>query len=191
MKCTAEKANERLARAETALAIKDQALAVIGTKLSSRWTLRQLGFADRAGEVFDAATTELVPLLTIRPACRLTGKSRATLWTGSATRQTPGASAAAASDTPGRLDRAAERGRGTWQAGAATGLWTSPGVGVGDPAGRECLPVLDLDAMYRLLRAHGEARAPPAGHPARRRPELVATAPKQVWNWDVTLTGPR
>ena len=47
--------------------------------------------------------------------------------------------------------------------------------------------------MYRVLREHGEVgdRRRHATHPARVKPELVASAPRQVWSWDITkLAGP-
>jgi putative transposase len=47
--------------------------------------------------------------------------------------------------------------------------------------------------MYRLLREAGgvRERRRQATHPPRTRPELVATAPGQVWSWDITkLHGP-
>jgi putative transposase len=47
--------------------------------------------------------------------------------------------------------------------------------------------------MYRLLRANGEVheRRRQATHPAAIKPELLATAPNQVWSWDITkLLGP-
>jgi transposase InsO family protein len=47
--------------------------------------------------------------------------------------------------------------------------------------------------MYRILREHDQARERRrlARHPARRRPELVAEAPGQVYSWDITkLAGP-
>jgi putative transposase len=47
--------------------------------------------------------------------------------------------------------------------------------------------------MYRLLRSQGETgdRRRHATHPARVKPELLATAPNQVWSWDITkLAGP-
>jgi putative transposase len=42
--------------------------------------------------------------------------------------------------------------------------------------------------MYRLLAAQGESteRRRQLVHPAYARPELVATAPNQVWSWDIT-----
>jgi putative transposase len=50
-----------------------------------------------------------------------------------------------------------------------------------------------IPTMYRLLRARAEVRERRrhARHPAAVRPELVATAPGQVWSWDITkLRGP-
>jgi transposase InsO family protein len=48
--------------------------------------------------------------------------------------------------------------------------------------------------MYRRLHEQGEVRErrAQAVHPARVKPELVASAPKQVWSWDITkLHGPK
>jgi len=47
--------------------------------------------------------------------------------------------------------------------------------------------------MHRLLREQGESgeRRRQATHPAKVKPELVATGPNQVWSWDITkLLGP-
>jgi len=47
--------------------------------------------------------------------------------------------------------------------------------------------------MHRILRGHGQGgdRRRQASHPPRARPELHATAPGQVWSWDVTkVRGP-
>ena len=47
--------------------------------------------------------------------------------------------------------------------------------------------------MYRVLAEAGEVRErrDQARHPAYAKPELVATAPNQVWSWDITkLKGP-
>jgi putative transposase len=47
--------------------------------------------------------------------------------------------------------------------------------------------------MYRLLRAQGETgdRRRHATHPARVKPELLASGPSQCWSWDITkLAGP-
>jgi putative transposase len=47
--------------------------------------------------------------------------------------------------------------------------------------------------MYRLLRVNGEVRErrDQLRHPSYPRPELLATAPNQLWSWDITkLPGP-
>ena len=50
-----------------------------------------------------------------------------------------------------------------------------------------------ISTMYRLLRARAQVRERRrvARRPAHVKPELVATAPNQVWSWDITkLAGP-
>lgn len=47
--------------------------------------------------------------------------------------------------------------------------------------------------MHRLLRERGQSgeRRAQAVHPARKKPELLATGPNDVWSWDITkLKGP-
>jgi putative transposase len=47
--------------------------------------------------------------------------------------------------------------------------------------------------MYRILERHGEVRErrDQLRHPQAAKPELLATAPNQVWSWDITkLKGP-
>ena len=47
--------------------------------------------------------------------------------------------------------------------------------------------------MHRLLRERGPSgeRRAHAVHPARKKPELLATGPNQIWSWDITkLKGP-
>lgn len=51
-----------------------------------------------------------------------------------------------------------------------------------------------VSTMYRLLRQQGEVRERRRQRAASQatRPELLATAPRQVWSWDITkLKGPR
>lgn len=51
-----------------------------------------------------------------------------------------------------------------------------------------------IRTMYRLLDAHREVRERrnQLRHPQYQKPELLATAPNQVWSWDITkLLGPR
>ena len=50
-----------------------------------------------------------------------------------------------------------------------------------------------IRTMYRLLEAHQEVkeRRDQLRHPVYQKPELLATAPNQVWSWDITkLLGP-
>ncbi|HEX7168101.1 MAG TPA: IS3 family transposase [Acidimicrobiales bacterium] len=50
-----------------------------------------------------------------------------------------------------------------------------------------------VSTMYRVLRERSQVRERRrvAAHPTLARPELVATAPNQVWSWDITkLAGP-
>ena len=50
-----------------------------------------------------------------------------------------------------------------------------------------------IRTMYRLLSIAGEnrERRRQRTHPARKRPELIARGPNQVWSWDITkLAGP-
>ena len=57
----------------------------------------------------------------------------------------------------------------------------------------EGLYLASVPTMYRILRAAGEVRERrrQATHPAHKKPELVATAPNEVWSWDITkLLGP-
>ncbi len=50
-----------------------------------------------------------------------------------------------------------------------------------------------IGTMYRILEQEGESRErrDQLVHPAYRKPELLATAPNQLWSWDITkLRGP-
>ena len=51
-----------------------------------------------------------------------------------------------------------------------------------------------ISTMYRLLTSTGEnrERRRQRTHPARKKPELIATEPNEVWSWDITkLAGPQ
>jgi putative transposase len=50
-----------------------------------------------------------------------------------------------------------------------------------------------IRTMYRVLEQKGESRErrDQLTHPPYKKPELLATAPKQLWSWDITkLLGP-
>ena len=49
-----------------------------------------------------------------------------------------------------------------------------------------------VPTMYRVLRSHDEVgdRRRHATHPAKKKPELIAAAPNEVWSWDITKLRP-
>ena len=52
----------------------------------------------------------------------------------------------------------------------------------------EGIYLCSMSTMHRILRAEGLAgeRRRQATHPPRKKPELLATRPGQVWSWDIT-----
>ena len=44
-----------------------------------------------------------------------------------------------------------------------------------------------MSSMYRIARAAGQSRERRrlATHPAKKKPELLATGPTEVWSWDI------
>jgi hypothetical protein len=63
--------------------------------------------------------------------------------------------------------------------------------GLRQAAGRGRLSGVHLDEVPGAARPRGGRRAPPAGHPAAKKPEPLATKPNQVYSWDITkLLGP-
>jgi Integrase core domain len=45
-----------------------------------------------------------------------------------------------------------------------------------------------ISSMHRLLKQHGETRErrDQRTHPSYKKPELLATAPNQLWSWDIS-----
>ncbi len=139
--------------------------------------------------MIDAAFTDLVEVTSIQRACQLVGKSRATHYR----RQQP---------QPQRLRRPrvpppnklspAERAavlvtlnHESFADKSVAQVWAT----MLDEGSYLC----SQSTMYRILREAGgvRERRRQATHPPRKRPELVATAPGQVWSWDITkLHGP-
>ncbi len=140
--------------------------------------------------MIDAATAELEALVGQRAACRLTGKSRATLHRHrhpQPPRQGPRRTVV----HPAALT-AAERAAVLAQLRSDRFVDKSPAQ-VWAILLDEGRYLCSISTMYRLLRAHGEVRERrrQATHPARTKPELVAHGPNQVWSWDATkLPGP-
>ena len=146
----------------------------------------------------DEAVTELVPLVGKKAACDAVGLPRASYY-----RANPVSVAVAADAEP---ERARER-KPQAQPRALTDVERAKVVEVlhserfADAAPATVYATL-LDegtylcsesTMYRLLRERGETgdRRRHATHPAKVKPELVASAPNTVWSWDITkLRGP-
>jgi putative transposase len=125
-------------------------------------------------------------LLGTTGACRLTGRSRAThyrrLKPMHGPRRKPGGNPATRLDD---AERAAVLGRGEYAD-------LSPGQVYHrelDQGRYHC----SERTMYRILAEHRQVRErrAQARHPARKKPELLADGPTQIWSWDITkLRGP-
>ncbi|WP_407938868.1 IS3 family transposase [Micromonospora rubida] len=181
-----ERTQSRLARTETALVIMGKAPRTLGGHLQER--------AGRSGRVrarqtLMAAYQALTGAgTTTRDAARVTGIARASAErdrrrpSPSRPPRRPPANALSAAereqilavlDSPEFVDAA--------PAQIYTAL-LDQGVYVGSIA-----------TMYRILREHRQVRERRrlARHPARKRPELLADGPRQVYTWDITkLAGP-
>ena len=136
-----------------------------------------------------SAAAELAEVVGVKPACDALGVSRATFYR----RRSPVPTRQQPRPTPPRALTADER---------AEVLAVLDSERFVDRAPAEIVATL-LDegrylcserTMYRLLadRAEVKERRDQRRHPSYAKPELVATAPNQVWSWDITkLLGPK
>lgn len=142
--------------------------------------------------MIDETITELTPLVGVKAACKAVGRPRATHYRHH--RKSP-APPRPTTREPARQPRALT------PAEEAQVLAVLHSQRFADMAPAQVHAVLldegtylcSVATMYRLLRRAGEVRERrrQATHPARVKPELVATAPNQVWSWDITkLHGP-
>ena len=148
----------------------------------------------RAESILDEAFTALLALaITIVAACALTGRSRATYYR----RLNP---------PPLKADPVPQSQRAkppsTLSQDERSGVLAVINSAQYDNLSicQICARELDEDryhgsmsTMYRIARAAGQTRERRrlASHPAKVKPELVATGPSQVWSWDITkLRGP-
>jgi putative transposase len=141
--------------------------------------------------VIDEAIVELQPLIGIRAACRATGRAQASHYRRH--RKSP------APARPVRQPRTQPRALSQAERDTVRALLNSPDFVDKAPATvyhellDEGVYLASVSSMYRILRAHGEVkeRRRQAVHPARVKPELVATKPNMCWSWDITkLRGP-
>jgi putative transposase len=137
------------------------------------------------------AVEVLTPEVGTKPACAAVGISRASVYRLRTRRKTPQAVPKKRASPPRAL-KAEE------QQQALKVLHSEKFV---DQAPQEVYAALldegqyvcSIRTMYRLLEANHEVkeRRNQLRHPAYQKPELLATAPNQVWSWDITkLLGP-
>lgn len=142
----------------------------------------------------DAAIEQLAPVLGVRAACDAVGVAQA----GYYRRHRASAAPARPAPVPHR-DRPQPRALSTAEQQAILDELHSDRFVDLSPA--EVWAILldegrylgSVSTFYRLLRRAGETRErrAQATHPAKVKPELVATEPNAVWSWDITkLRGP-
>jgi putative transposase len=162
-----------------------------------------------------ASVTELVPVVGVIAACEAVGVARATFYRrerghvgsladhpAASLRDEGAAGERSEQPAPGSsLVRLRLHPRALSAAEQATVLATLRSARFQDAAPATVYATL-LDeqvylaserTMYRLLAAEGETRPrrDQLVHPTYQKPELLATAPNQVWSWDITkLLGP-
>lgn len=141
--------------------------------------------------MIDDAIAELEPLVGVRAACAATGRPQANHYRRH--RQSPKPA------RPVRERKSPPRALSPAERDSVRALLNSEHFVDKAPATvyHELLDegayVASVSTMYRIMRQHGEVkeRRRQAVHPARVKPELVATAPNTVWSWDITkLHGP-
>jgi putative transposase len=141
--------------------------------------------------VIDEAVAELEPLTSAITACRLLGKSRATLYRQRNPAPVPERFRGPRAPHPAALSPA--------ERDALLAVLNAERFADKSPAQAwailldEGAYLASISTMYRVLRAEGQVRErrAQAAHPPRARPELMADGPDQVWSWDITkLKGP-
>ena len=158
-----------------------------------------------------ASVAELVPVVGVTVACEAVGMPRASYYRqtgGSANPVRPslrdeGAagerSELGVQDASAVVDRAHPRALGPTERAAVLDVLHAPRFQDAAPAAvyatllDEGTYLASERTMYRLLAADGETRSrrDQLVHPTYQKPELLATAPNQLWSWDITkLLGP-
>jgi putative transposase len=141
--------------------------------------------------MIDDAIAELVPLVGVRDACAATGRAQATHYRRH--RQSPALERPRPErKPPPRALSPAERAEVRAVLNSPEHVDRAP-VTVYHELLDQGIYLASVSTMYRVLREHDEVRERrrQATHPARVKPELVATAPNSVWSWDITkLLGP-
>ena len=141
--------------------------------------------------MIDSVVAELEPLVGVTKACELTGKSRATLYRQRNPRPPLLGPWKPPVPHPAALTEAERR----------VVLDTLNSLRFVDKSAAQVWAVLldegtylcSISTMYRILRSGNAVRERrrQATHPPRKKPELIATGPNEIWSWDITkLKGP-
>jgi putative transposase len=140
----------------------------------------------------DAAIARLAPMVGTATACRAVGHPRSSWYRHHRRSPAPPRPPRPVPRLQPRALSAAERQQ-VLEVLHAERFWDTAPASVYAALLDEGVYLASISTMYRLLRQQGETgdRRRHATHPARVKPELVATAPKQCWSWDITkLAGP-
>ncbi len=158
-----------------------------------------------------ASVAELVPVVGVAGACEAVGMPRASFYRqtgrsadpmGPSLRDEGAAGERSELGVPGAsavVDRVHPRALGATERAAVLDVLHSPRFRDAAPAAvyatllDEGSYLASERTMYRLLAAEEETRPrrDQLVHPTYTKPELLATAPNQVWSWDITkLLGP-
>ena len=141
--------------------------------------------------MIDDAITELQPLVGVREACTAAGRPQATHYRRH--RQSPAPVRPPRERKPQpRALSVAERVEVRSVLNSAEHVDKAPAA-VYHELLDQGVYLASVATMYRILREHDEVheRRRQAVHPARVKPELVATKPNACWSWDITkLLGP-
>jgi putative transposase len=134
------------------------------------------------------AAAELAKEVGVKPACAALGVSRATLYR----RQKPSTGHQQPRPTPARALSVEERQAVLDTLDSERFVDRAPAEVVATLLDEETF-LCSERTMYRILeeRAPVRERRDQRRHPEYKKPELLATAPNQVWSWDITkLLGP-
>jgi putative transposase len=140
----------------------------------------------------DAAITTLSPTVGTASACRAVGRPRSSWYRAHRTSPAPARRPRRPPRPQPRALQPAERQQ-VLEVLHDERFWDAAPASVYATLLDEGSYLCSVATMYRLLRAQGETgdRRRHATHPARVKPELLATGPNQCWSWDITkLAGP-
>lgn len=136
--------------------------------------------------MIDEAVTELRPLVGTRQACRATGRPQASHYRRH--RQSPAPTRPPRERTPQpRALSATERAQVRTVLNSKEHTDKALAT-VYHELLDQGVYLASVSTMYRILREHDEVREcrRQATHPARVKPELVATEPNRCWSWGIT-----